>query len=175
MDSNSILIIIVVAILAFLVFYTIGVFNRLINSKNIVNDKWNEIDTQLKKKIEIVPKLIENVKDCAAQEENVFMAVLASRNKVANANSINDKIYANNKLNDNLKSLLELQNTYPKLAKNEKIVDLVNELKEIDSKIDYAKEFYNEAASKHNNKISKIPTSIIAKIFNFNKYELFKQ
>lgn len=175
MDTNTTIIILVISLLAFITFYVIGVYNRLVNSKNMVNDKWNEIDKQLKRKCELIPKLIGIVKEYAPQEEAIFMSILAERNRITNAFSINDKIDANDKLSATFPKLLDLSNTYQKLIENDKFESLVSELKEIDEKINYAKEFYNEVASKHNEKISKMPTNLVAMVFSFKKYELFKQ
>lgn len=175
MDTSIMIIIVVISLVAFLTFYVIGAYNRLVNSKNIVNDKWNEIDKQLKNKTELVPKMIEIVKSYAIQEEAIFMSLLAERNRITKAFSINDKIEANKKLSQNLELLLNLENNYKKLSQDDKFKTMVEELSKIDSKIDYSCEFYNNVVVEHNNKISKFPIKIVAVLFKFKKYELFER
>jgi len=175
MDTSTTIIILSISIIAFITFYVIGVYNRLVNSKNMVNDKWNEIDKQLKRKTELVPKLIEIVKGYAIQEETIFMALFAERNRITNTFSINDKIEANKNLSKNLDLLVNLENNYKKLSKDDKFKAKVEELNKIDAKINYSCEFYNNVVTEHNIKISKFPIKIVAVLFKFKKYELFER
>ena len=88
MDFQSVLIIIIVAVIAFLTFYVIGIYNKLVNSSNLVNDKWQEIDKLLTNKMQLISKLVEVVKNYAKAEEALFNVILSNKNRVNNAISI---------------------------------------------------------------------------------------
>lgn len=174
MDFQSVLIIIIVAVIAFLTFYVIGIYNKLVNSSNLVNDKWQEIDKLLTNKIQLISKLVEVVKNYAKAEEALFNMILSNKNRVNNAISINDKIDANASLNKNLNDLINLDKNYDELAEDSKFKSLIEDINSIDSSINYAKEFYNDFALKHNKMIEKFPASLVAKSFSFKSFELFK-
>lgn len=171
MDAGTSIIILVVGIIALLIFCIIGIYNVLINSKNRVNDKWEEINKQLDNKSKVLSKITDITKDyLVSEEEN---ELLEAKNKLANTIGINDKIIANNKIDELLNEVHKKADE--KLINNSKYIETKEMLKEIDNKINYAKEFYNEAAEKHNKLIKKIPIMLIAKLFNFKSYNIFEQ
>lgn len=171
MNTNTNIIILVIGLIALLTFCIIGLYNKIVNSKNIVNDKWNEINKQLENKIKILSKIIEIIKEYDKQAD--INPLLEAKNKLSNAISIGDKINANNKTNNDLIEFYKIDNK--ELEKNKKYIELKQSLKEIDDKIDYSKEFYNESAKKHNDLIKKIPFNLVALIFKFKSYILFEQ
>ena len=168
MDSKTFIIILVIGIITLVVFCIIGLYNIIINSKNIVNDKWYEINKQIDNKAKLLSKLIEVAKSyCKTEDINTIIEV---KNKLINVISINDKIETNNKL-DNI--LNQIYNNYEKLNNDKKFIDIKESLDSIDDKINYAKEFYDEAATKHNKLIKKIPFNLIALLFKFKTYITF--
>lgn len=175
MDFWSVIIIVVMAIIALIVFYIIGIYNKLVSSCNKVNDKWQEIDKLLNEKIAIVFKLIEVIRSYTDSEEVLLNDVLTSRNRLSNAIGISDKISANETLNKKLSNLINLDKNYESLASDKKFNSLVSKISEIDNSIVYSKEFYNEFVYKHNSFLDKFLVSLIARVFKFDKYVLFKQ
>ena len=171
MNTGTSVIILVVGIIALLIFCIIGIYNILINSKNRVNDKWEEINKQLDNKIKILSKITEITKDYITPEES--NELLETKNKLVNAISINDKIIANNKLNEILETINNKNDE--KLLTDSKYIEIKESIKEIDDKINYAKEFYNEEAEKHNKLIKKVPIMLIAMLFKFKSYIIFEQ
>lgn len=171
MEAHTLIIIVVIGVIALLTFCIIGLYNKIINSKNIVNDKWEEINNQLSNKEKLISKIIELIKENLNKEDlNILME---TKNKLINSKTINDKIKTNVKINNILGSI---NNEYNKVLKdNSKYKELNKQLKEIEDKIDYAKEFYNEVASKHNKLIKKFPLNIVSLLFNFKVYTLFEQ
>ena len=173
MDTSTIVIIIIVGILLVLVFYVIGVYNKLVNSKNKVSNQWSQIDVQLKRRADLIPNLVETVKGYAKHEEGTLTAVVEARNKSVNAGTVNEKIDANNQLTGALNKLFALSEAYPELKANENFKSLQEELSKTEDKITYARQFYNDSAMSFNDLVEMFPSNIVAKMFEFKKYEFF--
>jgi len=174
MGTGTIVIIIVVAILLLLVFYVIGTYNKLVNERNKVDNQFSQIDIQLKRRADLIPNLVETVKGYAKHEEKTLTSVIEARNKAINSTSVNEKIDANNELTGALNRLLALSESYPELKANTNFLSLQNDLKDTEDKITYARQFYNDSAMSFNNLVEMFPSSIVASIFKFKKYEFFK-
>ena len=167
-------IIIILGLLLLLAGYVISVYNKLVNARNKTDNQFSQIDIQLKRRADLIPNLVETVKGYAKHEEGTLKEVIEARNQAVNANSINDKIDANNKLTSALGKLFALSESYPDLKANENFVHLQEELTDTEDKITYARQFYNDSAMNFNNLIEMFPSSIVASIFHFKKFEFFK-
>ena len=168
------IIIVIIVVLVLLVFYAISIYNKLVNSKNKVENQFSQVDIQLKRRADLIPNLVETVKGYTKHEEGTFTKVVEARNKALSANSINEKIEANNELSSALSKLLMLSEAYPDLKANENFLSLQNDLKETEDKITYARQFYNDSAMDFNNIVEMFPSNTIASIFKFKKFEYFK-
>ena len=166
--------IIVLGILALLVIYVISVYNKLVNSRNKVENQWSQIDVQLKRRADLIPNLVETVKGYAKHEEGTLTKVIEMRNKAVNASSVNEKVEANNELTGMLSRLMVIAEAYPELKANQNFVSLQNDLKDTEDKISYARQFYNDSAMMFNNLVEMFPSNIIANMFGFKKFEFFK-
>ena len=166
--------IIVLGILALLVIYVISVYNKLVNSKNKVENQWSQIDVQLKRRADLIPNLVETVKGYAKHEEGTLTKVIEMRNKAVNASTVNEKVEANNELTGALSRLMVIAEAYPDLKANQNFVSLQNDLKDTEDKISYARQFYNDSAMNFNNLVEMFPSNIIANMFGFKKFEFFK-
>lgn len=174
MNGTTITIIIIFAVIFLLVVYGIGVYNKLVNAKNKVNDQWAQIDVQLKRRADLIPNLVETVKGYAKHEEDTLKEVIEARNKVVSAGSVNDEIKANGELTGALNKLFALSEAYPDLKANENFVSLQNDLKDTEDKISYARQFYNDTVLTFNNLVQMFPSNIIANMFKFKAFEFFK-
>ena len=174
MEAISIIIIVIVAILVLLLIYGIPVYNKLVNYKNKVENQFSQVDIQLKRRADLIPNLVEVVKGYTKHEEGTFTKVVEARNKALSANSINEKVEANNELSSALSKLLMLSEAYPDLKANENFLSLQSDLKETEDKITYARQFYNDSAMSFNNIVEMFPSNIIAGMFKFKIYEYFK-
>jgi len=174
METSTIVIIVIVGILILLVFYVIGVYNKLVNARNKVDNQFSQIDVQLKRRFDLIPNLVETVKGYAKHEEGTLTAVIEARNKAVSASSVNEKIDANNQLTGALNKLFALSEAYPDLKANTNFMSLQNDLKDTEDKITYARQFYNDTAMSFNNLVEMFPSNIVASIFKFKKYEFFK-
>ena len=170
----STVIIVVVGVLALVVFYVIGVYNKLINARNKVNNQFSQIDVQLKRRADLIPNLVETVKGYAKHEEGTLKEVVEARNKAVNAGSVNEKVEANNQLTGALNKLFALAEAYPELKANENFLALQNDLKDTEDKITYARQFYNDSAMSFNNLVEMFPSNIVANVFGFKKFDFFK-
>ena len=165
---------IVIAIVVILLIYIVATYNKLVNNKNKVENQFSQVDIQLKRRADLIPNLVETVKGYAKHEQNTLTDVIEARNKVVSANSINEKVNANNKLTQALNKLLMLSEAYPELKANESFLSLQKDLTDTEDKITYARQFYNDSAMKYNNIIEMFPSNIVASIFKFKKFEYFK-
>lgn len=168
------IIIVIIVVLVLLVLYVISTYNKLVNSKNKVENQFSQVDIQLKRRADLIPNLVETVKGYTKHEEGTFTKVVEARNKTLSANSINEKIEANNELSSALSKLLMLSEAYPDLKANENFLSLQNDLKETEDKITYSRQFYNDSAMDFNNVVEMFPSNIIASMFKFKKFEYFK-
>ena len=174
MDIVAIIIIMSIAVISILVFYTIGVYNKLIDAKNKVEDQFTQIDIELKKKTDTLPKLVEITKEYAKHEDKTLNEGTNARNKVINSSSINEKIKATNSLNKALNKIFELSETYSELKSNTKFKSIQKDLKLSEDKINYAKSFYNDAVLNYNNLREQFPSNVVANIFKIKEIDYFK-
>ena len=173
MNASSI-IIILVGLLFLLICYFIGIYNKLVNARNKVDNQFSQIDVQLKRRADLIPNLVETVKGYAKHEEGTLTAVIEARNKAISANGINAKVEAENELSGVLTKLFALTEAYPELKANTNFLSLQDDLKDTEDKITYARQFYNDTAMSFNNLVEMFPSNIVASIFKFKKYEFFK-
>lgn len=174
LSTTATVIIIIFAVIILLVFYGIGVYNKLVNSRNKVKDQWAQIDVQLKRRADLIPNLVETVKGYAKHEKNTLTEVIEARNKFVSAGSINEEIKANNQLTGALNKLFALSESYPELKANQNFISLQNDLKDTEDKISYARQFYNDTVLTYNNLVQMFPSNIVANMFKFEVYEFFK-
>ena len=154
--------------------YVVGVYNKLVNARNKVENQFSQVDIQLKRRADLIPNLVETVKGYAKHEKETFTEVIEARNKAVNAGSVNEKIEANNELTGALNKLFALAEAYPELKANENFLSLQNDLKDTEDKITYARQFYNDSAMGFNNLVQMFPSNLVASMFGFKKFEYFK-
>ena len=165
----AVVVLVVLGLLADALFY-----NGLVKLRNKVEAAWAQIDVQLTRRAELIPNPVENVKGYAAHEKETLDAVIRARNSALQADSPHDKAEAENVLTGALKSVFALSEAYPDLKANQNFADLQETLTATEDKIAYARQFYNDAVRSYNTKIQTVPTSIIARIFNFTEREYFE-
>lgn len=157
-----------------IILYVIFTYNRIINEKNKVDNQFSQIDVQLKRRADLIPNLVEVVKGYAKHERKVFKEVIETRNNALYASSISEKAEANNSMVKAVNNLIAISENYPELKTNENYMKLQSDLVEIEDKICYSRQFYNDSVMSYNNRISLFPANIIAKVFKFQKCEYFR-
>lgn len=174
MNTGTIILIVVFAVIALILFWGVGIYNKLVNRRNKVRDQFAQIDVQLKRRSDLIPNLVETVKGYAKHEEGTLTAVIEARNKLNAASGINEEIEANNQLTSALNKLFALSEAYPDLKANTNFMSLQNDLKDTEDKISYARQFYNDTVLTYNDLIEMFPSNIIASCFKFKAFEFFK-
>ena len=165
---------IILIILVALVLYAILLYNRLVRLRNQTTNSWHQIDVQLQKRADLVPNLVETVKGYAAHEKGVFERVTQARNQWQKAASVGEKAEASNMLTGALKSLFAVAENYPELKANQNFLMLQEELSGIESKIAYARQFYNDSVMSFNNAQETFPGNLFAANFGFKPREYFQ-
>jgi len=162
-------------LLAVIIIFLIVVFNGLIVKRNRVNNAWSQIDVQLRKRADLVPNLVETVKGYATHEKSVFENVTKARSQAMQAGTdIKAKAQAENMLSGALKSLFAVAEAYPNLKANENFKLLQEQLDGIESKIAYARQFYNDSVLEFNNSKQTFPNNMVAGMFGFTDKEFFE-
>ena len=157
-----------------LVFYTIGIYNRLVKLKILVAEAWSGIDVQLKKRYNLIPNLVETVKGYASHEKETFENVTKARNQAQNTSTVEGKEVAENQLNKSLSNLFVVAEQYPELKANENFLSLQIEMAVVESDIEKSRRYYNGTTRDYNILIESFPSNIIAGITNFSKAAFFK-
>ena len=151
-----------------------GMYNSLVSLDEGVKESWAQVETQLQRRYDLIPNYVETVKGYAAQEKDVFIKVTEARSKVGQAQSIPDKIEANNELTSALSRLLVVVEQYPQLKSNENFIRLQDELAGTENRIAVARRRYNEAVKTYNVSVRSFPQNLVAKFFTFEKATFFE-
>lgn len=167
-------IIIVIAIVVVIGMWAASVYNKLVKLKNRVEDQWAQIDVQLKRRVDLIPNLVETVKGYAKHEKETLEGVISARNTYLAASTPEAQMEADGELTKAVSKLFALSEAYPDLKANENFVSLQNDLKDTEDKIASARQFYNDVVLKYNDQVEVFPGSIIAKMFNFKEEAYFK-
>ncbi len=166
--------IIVLVLVVLLVVFVIGAYNGLVKSKNQVESSWAQIDVQLKRRLDLIPNLVETVKGYAAHEKETLQGVIDARNKGMTASTVADQAAADNMITGALNKLFALQEAYPDLKANQNFLALQEELTATEGRVAYARQFYNDVVQKYNTKIATFPTVIFAGMLRFTEREYFE-
>lgn len=149
-------------------------YNSLVQLRNRIENAWSQIDVQLKKRYDLLPNLVETVKGYAKHEKSVFTEVTQARAQMANAKTVGEHAKAQNMITGALKSLFAVAENYPKLEASKNFMMLQEELSGIESKIAYARQFYNDEVLKYDNMMETFPSNLVAKMFGFVPKEYFE-
>lgn len=144
-----------------------GIYNNLVTLRNRVDNAWQNIDTQLQRRGDLIPNLVETVKGYASHEKETLDAVVSARNAAASATTPDEKMAADNVLSGALRQLFAVAEAYPDLKANTNFMQLQASLEETENKISYARQSYNDCVLNYNNGIQTFPGNIFAGIFQF--------
>jgi LemA protein len=160
--------IVVVALVAGILLY-----NRLVSLRNRVDNGWAGIDVQLRRRYDLIPNLVSAVQGYATHEREVFENVTEARARAIDAAAVTDQASAENQITRGLRQLLAVAEAYPDLKANQNFLALQEELTGTESKIAYARQFYNDQVMRLNTLIGSFPSNVLARAFGFAPREFF--
>jgi LemA protein len=163
---------IIIVIIAVVVLFIVYIYNSLIKLRVRVKNAWAQIDVQLKRRYDLIPNLVSAVKGYMKHEKGVLEAVTKARTSLMSG-STKEKAKASNQITDALKSIFAVAENYPNLKANENFMQLQEELSGTESKIAYARQFFNDSVMAFNEAIQVFPKNIFAKMFGFHQEEFF--
>jgi LemA protein len=170
-----VVLLIVIGIVVLLLLFGIVMYNGLIRRRNQVENAWAQIDVQLKRRIDLIPNLVETVKGYAAHEKETLDAVIRARNAaIAAPNTPGAQATADSAITGALKQIFALSEAYPDLKANQNFLALQEELTATEGRVSYARQFYNDMVLGYNNKLQTFPTVIFANMMHFEKREYFE-
>ncbi len=157
-------------------FILIGIFNSFAKNRNMVKDAWSNIDVQLKRRHDLIPNIVNTVKGYAAHESGTLEKVVQARNAAMNVpkGDINAQIAAENQLQQTMRSIFALSESYPDLKANANFLDLQNKLSEIEESLERSRRYYNATVRDNNTYGESFPGAMFAGSFKFQHFDYFE-
>lgn len=146
-----------------------AIYNNMVTLRNRIDNAWQNIDTQLQRRLDLIPNLVETVKGYVSHEKEALAAVTNARNATVAASSPEDKMAADSVLTGALRQLFAVAEAYPDLKANTNFMQLQTALEDTENKISYARQSYNDCVLNYNNAIETFPGVIFAGIFQFKE------
>lgn len=165
---------IIITIAVVLVLAIIFLYNSLVKANVRTEEAWSDITVQLKRRLDLIPNLVDTVKGYAAHEKGVFEEVTKARSEAMNAQGVKETEAAENQFENALKSLFAVAEDYPDLKASDNFQQLQEELVDTEDKIQAARRFYNGAVRDFNIKTQVFPTNMIAGILGFEPKDFFE-
>ena len=165
---------IIIAIIIVLAIAFVGMYNSFIKLKNSCEEAFSTMDVYMKKRFDLIPNLVETVKGYAAHEKETLEKVMAARNGVQSAATVEEKMAQENVLTGTLKSLFAVAEAYPDLKANTNFLDLQDQLKSVEEDIANSRKYYNAVVKQFNTKCEMFPSNIIASMFHFERKPMFE-
>lgn len=154
--------------------YVVGLYNTLQTLKVRIKEAWSQIDVQLKRRVDLIPNLVETVKGYASHEKEVFENVSRARAALMSADNPKQAGEADTQLTGALKSLFAVAEAYPELKAQEGFSNLQKELSDTEDKVAYSRQFYNSVVRDFNQKLVVFPANVIAGMFGFTQEQFFE-
>lgn len=165
---------IILAVVVLLGMWAVSIYNNLVRLRNNRENAFANIDVQLKQRYDLIPQLVETVKGYAKHERELLESVTKARSAAMSANTINEKIEAENQLTSALNGLKVSLEAYPDLKANQNFLQLQNEISDIENKLAAVRRFFNSATKEFNNAVQTFPSSLLAGMFGFKKEPMFE-
>jgi len=164
---------IILIIIAIVIIFIIVIYNRLVRYRNNRENAFADIDVQLKQRHDLIPQLIETVKGYMNHESDTLIKITQARTAALGAQSIDQKIDAENQLTSALSGLKIQIEAYPNLKANENFLQLQEEMSDIENKLAAVRRYFNSATKEYNNAAETFPANIIAGMFGFKREKMF--
>ncbi len=167
--------IVLLAVILLVVFGGIASYNRFVSQRNLVRDAWANIDTELRRRYDLIPNLVETVKGYASHEREVFENVTKARAMATAATgSPAEQAAAEGPLVAALRQLFAVAENYPDLKANQNFLALQAELSNTEDRLQTARRFYNSNVRDYNRRVQSFPSNVIARSFGFTEEQFFE-
>lgn len=166
-------IIITFIIIAALV-WAVAIYNKLVNDRNTSHAAWSDIDVQLKRRHDLIPKLIEAVKQYASYESSLLKSVTELRSQAKNIENITERENIERELQTQVHKLIAVAEDYPELKASQNFLELQKDISDVENDIQYARRYYNGAVRNINTRIDTFPDLIVARFFKYKYHEYFQ-
>ena len=167
--------IVLLAVILLIVFGGIASYNRFVSQRNLVRDAWANIDTELRRRYDLIPNLVETVKGYASHEREVFENVTKARAMATSATgSPAEQAAAEGPLVAALRQLFAVAENYPDLKANQNFLALQSELSNTEDRLQTARRFYNGNVRDYNRRVQSFPSNVIARSFGFTEEQFFE-
>ena len=166
-------VIILVILLAVIAIYTLLVYNRLIKLENLSIEAWSGIDVQLKKRHDLIPRLVEIVKGYAKHEQTLLESIAMLRAKAMSASDIKEQEQTQIEISKNLANLVVVVENYPELKANQNFLELQKEISVVEHDLQRARRYYNGTVRNLNTLVQQFPSSLVASIFGKTRKQFF--
>ena len=163
-----------VIVLAAVLVWGVVIYNRLVGDKNRVLSAWSDIDVQLKRRHDLIPKLVDAVKHYAAYESATLTEVTQLRTRSEQAYSVSEIGGVESMLAGRVRHLVALAEAYPDLKADDAFLALQKDLTDVENTIQYARRYYNGAVRMLNTRIDSFPDTLVARIFRFISADYFE-
>ena len=160
----------VIFIIVILIIYVLFEYNKIVKLKNNTKQSESGIDVYLNQRFDLIPNLVECVKEYAKHEKELLEKVTEMRAGYLKNKNIKDA----EKLNNGINNIIAIAENYPDLKASEQFLNLQNSLIKMESQLQAARRIYNNDVTKYNITLESIPTNVIGKIFGFKKMDLFQ-
>ncbi len=165
----------ILLVLALLIVAGIALYNRLIRARNRVDTAWSDIDVQLQRRHDLIPRLVTAVDQYAKYERATLEAVTELRTEAMQIADIRARGKAEEKLSAGIDRIIALAENYPDLKANENFLNLQNELVETENYLQFARRYYNASVRDYNTMTETVPSNVIAGWFSFSPREFFQK
>ncbi len=162
-----------IIIIVLLTLLAVVSYNGFVKSRNQIEEAFSTMDVYLKKRYEMIPRLVEIVKQYSIHEKETLENLVKARSLALNAKSVEERGENENMLSAAIKSLFAISEAYPELKANENYLELQNQLTGMEDEISQSRKYYNGTVKVMNNKVDIFPSNLIAKIFGFRRYPYF--
>jgi len=163
-----------IAVVAIILLWVVFTYNRLILLRNRLRNSWSQVDVVIKNRFDLIPNLVESVSGYVAHEKETLNRLTELRAKYGSSESITEKTDASNEMSGLLGRLMMVAENYPDLKANENFLYLKEQLTEIEDKIRFSRQFFNDAVEAFNTAVTSFPANLIAGLFGFREHEFFQ-
>jgi len=157
-----------------LVIWGIIIYNKLVNDKNTSHAAWSDIDVQLKRRHDLIPKLVEAVKQYASYESSLLQSVTELRSQAKTIENIAERETIERELQSQVHKLIAVAEDYPELKASQNFLALQKDISDVENDIQYARRYYNGAVRNINTRIDSFPDLIVARFFNYKYHTYFQ-